>query len=90
MSDIAISILNCDSNNIKFELNRINDSIIKYIHIDIMDGYFEIDNLSPDLPGEISISFNRQLGVLVQVWILDLRPINQKMDIDLDCQLLIY
>ena len=40
MSDIAISILNCDSNNIKFELNRINDSIIKYIHIDIMDGYF--------------------------------------------------
>lgn len=40
MSDIAISILNCDFNNIKFELNRINDSIIKYIHIDIMDGYF--------------------------------------------------
>ena len=40
MSDIAISILNCDFNNIKFELNRINDSIIKYVHIDIMDGYF--------------------------------------------------
>jgi ribulose-phosphate 3-epimerase len=40
MSDIAISILNCDFNNIKFELNRINDSTIKYIHIDIMDGYF--------------------------------------------------
>ena len=28
MSDIAISILNCDFNNIKFELNRINDSKI--------------------------------------------------------------
>lgn len=40
MSDIAISILNCDFNNIKFELNRINDSSIKYVHIDIMDGYF--------------------------------------------------
>lgn len=40
MSDIAISILNCDFNNIKFELNRINDSNIKYVHIDIMDGYF--------------------------------------------------
>ena len=40
MSDISISILNCDSNNIKFELKKINDSIIKYIHIDIMDGYF--------------------------------------------------
>jgi ribulose-phosphate 3-epimerase len=40
MSDIAISILNCDFNNIKFELNRINDSRIKYVHIDIMDGYF--------------------------------------------------
>ena len=40
MSDVAISILNCDFNNIKFELNRINDSRIKYVHIDIMDGYF--------------------------------------------------
>ena len=29
MSDIAISILNCDFNNIKFELNRINNSSIK-------------------------------------------------------------
>ena len=40
MSDIAISILNCDFNNIKFELNRINNSSIEYVHIDIMDGYF--------------------------------------------------
>ena len=46
MSDVAISILNCDFNNIKFELNRINDSTIKYIHIDIMDGHFVKKNTS--------------------------------------------
>ena len=40
MNKVSISILDCDFNNLEFEINRINESNSNYIHIDIMDGLF--------------------------------------------------
>ena len=40
MNKVSISILDCDFDNIEFEINRINESNSDYIHIDIMDGAF--------------------------------------------------
>ena len=40
MNKVSISILDCDFNNLEFEINRINESNSNYIHIDIMDGVF--------------------------------------------------
>ena len=40
MSDISVSILDCDFSKIKKEIININNTIAKYIHIDIMDGVF--------------------------------------------------
>ncbi|MEL0008630.1 MAG: ribulose-phosphate 3-epimerase [Flammeovirgaceae bacterium] len=40
MNKVSISILDCDFDNLEFEINRINKSNSDYIHIDIMDGAF--------------------------------------------------
>ena len=40
MSSVSVSILDCNFSKIKREINNINKSIAKYIHIDIMDGFF--------------------------------------------------
>lgn len=40
MSSVSVSILDCDFSEIKKDINNINKSIAKYIHIDIMDGFF--------------------------------------------------
>jgi len=40
MNKVSISILDCDFDNLEFEINRINESNSDYIHIDIMDGAF--------------------------------------------------
>jgi ribulose-phosphate 3-epimerase len=40
MSSVSVSILDCDFSKIKKNINNINKSIAKYIHIDIMDGFF--------------------------------------------------
>ena len=40
MNKISVSILDCDFNNIEYEIKRINKSKADLIHIDIMDGVF--------------------------------------------------
>ena len=40
MTKVSVSILDCDFENLDFEINRINKSISDYIHLDIMDGSF--------------------------------------------------
>ena len=40
MTKVSVSILDCDFENLDFEIDRINKSISDYIHLDIMDGSF--------------------------------------------------
>ena len=40
MNKVSVSILDCDFNNLEYEINRINRSSADLIHIDIMDGVF--------------------------------------------------
>ena len=40
MSEISASILDCNFDELDFEIKKINESGVKYIHIDIMDGFF--------------------------------------------------
>ena len=44
MIKTSISILDCDFNNLEYEINRINNSNSDLIHIDIMDGKFVPNN----------------------------------------------
>ena len=44
MIKTSISILDCDFNNLKYEINRVNNSNSDLIHIDIMDGKFVPNN----------------------------------------------
>ena len=45
--EISVSILDCNFNNIKKEINKINNSNSDYIHVDIMDGKF-VPNIAFD------------------------------------------
>ena len=38
--EISVSILDCDFNKLKNEINNINNTNCDYIHIDVMDGSF--------------------------------------------------
>ena len=40
MSEVSVSILDCDFNNLNSEIEKVNNTNINYIHIDIMDGVF--------------------------------------------------
>jgi len=40
MSEISASILDCNFDELDIEIKKINESGVKYIHIDIMDGFF--------------------------------------------------
>ena len=40
MNKTSVSILDCDFNNIEYEIKRINKSNVDLIHIDIMEGVF--------------------------------------------------
>ena len=40
MSEVSVSILDCDFNNLNSEIDKVNNININYIHIDIMDGVF--------------------------------------------------
>ena len=44
MIKTSISILDCDFNNLEYEINRVNNSNSDLIHIDIMDGKFVPNN----------------------------------------------
>jgi len=44
MIKTSISILDCDFNNLEYEINRVNNSNTDLIHIDIMDGKFVPNN----------------------------------------------
>ena len=44
MIKTSISILDCDFNNLEYEINRVNKSNSDLIHIDIMDGKFVPNN----------------------------------------------
>lgn len=44
MIKTSISILDCDFNNIEYEIDRVNNSNTDLIHIDIMDGKFVPNN----------------------------------------------
>ena len=44
MIKTSISILDCDFNNLEYEINRVNNSNSDLIHIDIMDGKFVSNN----------------------------------------------
>lgn len=44
MIKTSISILDCDFNNLEYEINRVNSSNSDLIHIDIMDGKFVPNN----------------------------------------------
>ena len=45
MIKTSISILDCDFNNLEYEINRVNNSNSDLIHIDIMDGHY-VPNLT--------------------------------------------
>ena len=77
MNKVSISILDCDFDNLEFEINRINESNSDYIHIDIMDGVFverdtrnlfdlnTIKKLSK-IPLDIHLMVNNPLSIIDQ------------------------
>ena len=77
MNKVSISILDCDFDNLEFEINRINESNSDFIHIDIMDGVFverdtrnlfdlnTIKKLSK-IPLDIHLMVNNPLSIIDQ------------------------
>ena len=77
MNKVSISILDCDFDNLEFEINRINESNSDYIHIDIMDGVFverdtrNLFNLNTikklsKIPLDIHLMVNNPLSIIDQ------------------------
>ena len=77
MNKVSISILDCDFDNLEFEINRINESNSDFIHIDIMDSVFverdtrnlfdlnTIKKLSK-IPLDIHLMVNNPLSIIDQ------------------------
>ena len=77
MNKVSVSILDCDFDNLEFEINRINESNSDFIHIDIMDGVFverdtrnlfdlnTIKKLSK-IPLDIHLMVNNPLSIIDQ------------------------
>ena len=77
MNKVSISILDCDFDNLEFEINRINKSNSDYIHIDIMDGafvesdtrnLFDLNRITKfsKIPLDIHLMVNNPLSIIDQ------------------------
>ena len=64
MIKTSISILDCDFNNLEYEINRVNNSNSDLIHIDIMDGHY-VPNITfgPNIVKSLRSITNKVLAV---------------------------